>query len=105
MLTVVFEKTIMLWVYPTTPNKSPVPIILFILKTLKNEQHPCKRVRFDEDGTLEKSTDVTKLLVDEFKTSIETTGGDVSCINGNNERQNRIIHNVVRAGIIDINQH
>ena len=36
---------------------------------------------------------------------METTGGNVSYINGKNEIHNRIIHNVVRSGILDSNQH
>ena len=36
---------------------------------------------------------------------METNGGYASCLNGNNEIQNRSIKNMVRAGIIDINQH
>ena len=36
---------------------------------------------------------------------MENTGGDVSWIGGNNEQHNRRIHNIVREGIIEINQH
>ena len=36
---------------------------------------------------------------------METTGGYASRINGKNERHNGSIHNMVRAGHIDINQH
>ena len=35
---------------------------------------------------------------------METTGGDVYCLNGNNERHNRSIHNMVRAVILDSNK-
>ena len=101
MLTVACENNLMLWVLSTAPKISPVRIILFVLKTLTNEQHPCKLVRVDEDIALENSTDVTNLLVDEFKTSMENTGGDVSWINGKNERHNIIIHNILRAVLID----
>ena len=59
----------------------------------------------DEDGVLENSTDVTNLLVDDFRISVETTGGDASWINENNEKHNISIHNIVRAGLIDSNQH
>ena len=31
-----------------------------------------------------------------IRTSIETTGGDASCLNENTKRQNIIIHNMVR---------
>ena len=54
---------------------------------------------------MENLTDVTNLLVNEFKIYIETTGGDASWINVNNERHNRSIHNMVIAGLIDSNQH
>ena len=37
-----------------------------------------------------------KILVDEFRIAMETTVGDASWINGNNEIHNRIIHNMVR---------
>ena len=36
---------------------------------------------------------------------METPGGDVSWTNGNNERHNRSISNMVRSGLIDSNQH
>ena len=44
MLTVVYAKTIMLWVFSTAPKITPVRIISFILKTLINEQHPYKYI-------------------------------------------------------------
>ena len=36
---------------------------------------------------------------------METTGGDAYWIDGKNERHNRIIHNMVRSVLININQH
>ena len=53
ILIIVFAKTIMLWLLPTAPKKTPVHIIRFIPTTLKNEQHPCKYVRVNEYGNLE----------------------------------------------------
>ena len=38
----------------------------------------------DEDGDMEKSTDVTEILVDEFNIALETSGGDSSCLNRKN---------------------
>ena len=105
IITVVCAKTRILWVFPTASKRSPVRIIIFILTTLNNKQHPCKTVRVDEDGALENSTDLTNLLIGQFKISMETTGGDVSWMNINNERHNRSIRNMVRAGLIDVNQH
>ena len=64
MITVVYEKTIMVWVFNTVPKRPPVHIIRLTLTTVKNGQSPCKRVRVDEYGNLENSTDVTNLLVD-----------------------------------------
>ena len=52
MLTVVFEKTRMIWIFPTASKRYPVHIIHFILTMLNNEQHTCKRVKIDEDGAL-----------------------------------------------------
>ena len=54
---------------------------------------------------LANSIDVTNLLIDKLKIFMETTGGDESWINGKNKRHNRSIHNMVRAGILDSNQH
>ena len=105
MITVVCAKTRIIWVFPTASKRTPVRIIRFILTTLVNEQHPCKRVRVDEDSALEKSIDVKNLRIEEFKISMETTGGDASWINGKNERHNRSIHNMVRSGLLDSNQH
>ena len=84
MLTVVFAKNIMIWVFSTAPNQDSVRIIRFILIKFQNEQHPCKRVRVDEGCDLEKSTHVTNLLVYKFKLSMETTVGDVSWLNRKN---------------------
>ena len=105
MLKLVCAKTRMLWVLPTAPKRSTVRIIRFILTKLMNEQHPRKRVRVDEDIALASSTDVTNLLVDEFKISVETTGGDAYGINGKNGRYNRSIQNMVISDLLDINQH
>ena len=84
----------MLWVFPTAPKRTPVRIIRLILKTLLNGKQPYKRVKLDGDSSLATSIDVTNLLVDQFTISMENTGGDASSINGNNERHNRIIHNM-----------
>ena len=64
MLIVVCPNTRMIWVFPTAPKRAPVRIIRFIPTTLMNRKHPYKCVRVDEDSALEKSTDVTNLLVD-----------------------------------------
>ena len=45
-----------------------------------------------------------KILVDEFRIAMETTVGDASWINGNNEIHNRIIHSLVREGLLDSNE-
>ena len=105
MLTVVYTNTIMLWVLPNASKQSPVRIILFILSTLKNWQHPCKNIRVDEDSALENSTDVTNLIVDELKISMETTGDDASWLNGNNEIHTRSIHNMLRTGLLESNHN
>ena len=66
MLTVVCENTRMLCVFPTVSKRSPVQIICFILITLNNEKHPFRQLRVDKDDTLENSTYVTNLIVDDF---------------------------------------
>ena len=73
MLTVIFEMTRMIWVNPTASKRAPVHTTHFITTTPKNEQHPCKRIRFDEDGALANSIYVTTLLIEELKISMETT--------------------------------
>ena len=70
-----------------------------------NEKHPRNSVRFDEYGDLENSTDITNLLVDDFNISTENTCGDASCPNGKNEKHTIIIHNMVRAGLLDSNKN
>ena len=105
MITVVCAKTIILWVFPTLSKRAPVRIICFIMKTVMNEQHPCKHIIVNENSALEKSTDVAKLLVDDFKIFMESTGGDASCLNGNNKRKNISIHNMVRSALLHSNQH
>ena len=54
---------------------------------------------------MSKSIDVNNLLVDELSTEMETTVGDASFINVNNEIHNRRIHKIVIEGCLDINQH
>ena len=54
---------------------------------------------------LEKSTYVTKLIVDEFRISMKSIGGDASWLNGRNEQNNRSIHNMVMVGILHRNIH
>ena len=54
---------------------------------------------------MENSTDITNLIIDEFEVSMETPGGDTSWINGNNERHNKSIQNMVMAGLLDSNKH
>ena len=76
ILTVFCENTRMIWVITNSSKWTDVSIICFVLTTLNNEQHPWKCVIVDEYGALEKSTDVTNILVDDFNTSMETTGGD-----------------------------
>ena len=49
ILTGVFSNNIMIWLFHTASKLSPVRIILFILTTLNNKQHPCKCVRVDEE--------------------------------------------------------
>ena len=105
MLTVVCVNTRMFWVFNTASKRDHVYIILFILTTFNDEQHPCKLMRVYEDGTLVNSTDAINLIVDYFSISNETTGCDTSWINGNNERHNRSIYNMVRARFLDSNKH
>ena len=62
-------------------------------------------MRVDKDGALAKSTYVTNLPVNYFRKAMESTVDDASWINVNNKRYNRIIHNIVIAGLIKINQH
>ena len=78
MIPIVCSKTIIIYVLPAASKQSHVRIIYFILTVLNNEQQPCKRIIVDEDGALEKSTDVTNLLVDEFRISMENTADDAS---------------------------
>ena len=72
---------------------------------MNNEQHTCKHKIVGDDGTLEISTDVTDLLVDDLNIALENTGLYASCIRGKNEVHNKIIHNTVRASFLEITQH
>ena len=89
ILTVVCENSITLCILPTESKQPPVHIICFILTALNNEQHPCKSLRVDQYGAFENSTNVTNLPVYYINISMETTGGDVTHLNGNNEKQIR----------------
>ena len=105
MLTVLYEKTRILWILPIVSKQPPVRIICFIITTQKNENHPCRHVRVDNDDALEKSADVTTILVEEFSIAMLTTSGDASQLNGNNERYNIIVINMIAAGIVDSDEH
>ena len=70
MLIVFCENIRTLWVFPTESKQYLVRTTRSILGTFNNEQQPCRHVRVEEDGALEKSTDVTNLLADEFKKSM-----------------------------------
>ena len=105
MLTISWKKTRTIWVFTTESKQTPVPIISFILKELNNEKHPWKHARVDDDGVLENSTDATNLLVYELIIATETTSGDASRINGNNERHNIRIHTMFRSNIITSNKN
>ena len=56
--------TIILRIFPTLYKWAPGTTIRLILTTLNNEQRPWKNIIIDDDGALEKSTDVTYLIVD-----------------------------------------
>ena len=105
ILNVLYEKPRTIWVFPTESKISPLRIIHFILRTLNNEKNPSICFRYHEDVSLSKSIDVTKLLVDDFRISMETNGGDASWINGNNKQHNRIIYNILKEIILDSTQH
>ena len=63
MLTVFRAKTRMLGLLTTEYKLAPICIICFILTTLNNKQHPCKRMSISEYGDLANSTDVRNLLL------------------------------------------
>ena len=105
MITVVFDKNKIIWIFSNASKQDPVLAIRFILTTLKIEQQPCRRVRIYEDGALENSTDVTNLLVDNLNIYLLNIGGGSSWINGKNEIHNINIHNMVISGLLEINQH
>ena len=52
-----------------------------------------------------KSTGLTNILGDDFRIYIKNNSCDASRINVNNERHGIIIHNMVRSGLLDSNQH
>ena len=62
-------------------------------------------MRFGEDSSLVKFTELTNLLVDEFNLSLETNGGDSPCHNGENDHYNIMTHNMVILALIYNNQH
>ena len=62
-------------------------------------------MRVDENGALEKSANVTDTLFEKISINMEINGGNTSWINGNNEKHNRIIQNMVRAGLIGGNKN
>ena len=62
-------------------------------------------MRVYNNGSPEKSTDVTYLLVDLFNISLENTGGYASWINGKNKFHNRSIHNMVISDLLDSHQN
>ena len=105
MINGICAKTQIIWILTTTSKQSSVGFIRFILITFNNEKRQSNLMRFDKDGTLEKTTYVNGLIVDEFNAALETTGGYASRINGNNERQSSSIKKMVRAYLLNGNQN
>ena len=52
---------------------------------------------------MEKSIDDKNPIFDDSRSEMVTTGGDSSCVIGNNKIHTRRIFNTVRAGLIDSN--
>ena len=66
-----------------------------------NENHPCKRVKVDEDEALQNSKDVTNLLVKKFSITMEPTCWYDSCTNVRNYQHNIILYNMFILGFTD----
>ena len=72
---VLCHNTINLLILSCASKQAPIRIIRFFLTTFKSKQLPCKYIIVDKYGALEKPTDVTDLLFDDFNISLETTFG------------------------------
>ena len=105
MITIIFKNTRMLWFLITKPRQAPFIIIRFILKQLKNYQHPCKCMRVEKYGALKKPTGVTELLVNSFNIDLENTGGYASWINRKNELHIRIINTMITESLVESNKY
>ena len=98
---IVCERTRIIWNPPTASKQSQLRIIRFILTELNNDQHPCNRIIFDEDGALEKPTEITDLLADEFNIDLGSAGVDTSWLNDKNESHNINIPVVIRVFLLN----
>ena len=69
MITLVCVKTTTVCIIHTASKQSPIGIILFMLTTLNNENHTCRREVVGGGGALEKLLDVSNLISDKFSIS------------------------------------
>jgi len=81
----------------TRSKRAPVDIIRWIVTTLSQQGKTVNFVRFDEGGELARSHEISKMLVEEYKILMQTTGGYASHLNGVTERGHRTDADSIRS--------
>ncbi len=100
LLSVIGGKDRMLWNFPTASKRCPLQILDYLFAMLQNEGTTVQCIRVDEDGALANSSEFCDFLVQRH-TSLETTGGYASFLNGKIERHHRTIAQMVRSMILN----
>jgi len=83
----------------TRNKRAPVDVIRWIISTLRSQGKKIHFVRFDEGGELARSYDINKMLVEEFKVVMQSTGGYASHLNGITERGHRTDSDAIKTSL------
>ena len=96
---IINAKTRKLWLLCTPRKTPPIPTLRHLLTHLRKNNIVVQRVRTDEGGELEHSSEFCRLLHNEFNITLETTGSYASWLNGKAERHIQTISNMLRSSL------
>jgi hypothetical protein len=101
MLVIIDAKTRMLWLFCTSGKRPPLHILTYFFDIMKQEGCTIKTIRVDEEGSLARNAEFTTFLLNQ-RTTLDTTGGYSSFLNGKVERPHQTISQLVRAMLINL---
>ena len=95
ILLFVYSNSRKLWIFCTQTKSPPVSTVRFFLHQLRKQQISPLTLHTDEGGDISRSTEICKIIHDEFQISLETTGAYASWLNGKEEHHIRTIANMI----------